>query len=81
MNLERPQKHDILAFLRLPPRYSVSYRLACCLLATSVRCIQRPQPALVSKPVPEELHIWAVSEAVLAENPSLPTESIHDNPC
>lgn len=81
MNLARPQKHDILAFLKLLPRDSVSCHFACCLPASSVRCIQCPQPAPVSKLAPEELHIWAVSEAVLAENSPLPTESIHDNPC
>lgn len=80
-NLDWPQTYDILSYLILLPRDSVSYHLACCLPASSVSCIQCLQPTLVTKPVSEAVHIWAVLEAALADNPSFPTESIHGNPC
>lgn len=81
MNLDRPQTYDILSYLILLPRDSVSYHLACCLLASSVSSIQCLQPALVTKPVSEEVHIWAVSEKALADNLSFLIESIRGNLC
>lgn len=65
----RSQKHHILAFLKLLPWDIDSYCLAWCLPAFSVRWIQWSQLALVPKPVPEQLHIWAAPEAVLTQTP------------
>lgn len=67
MNLDRPQTYDILSYLILLPRESVS---SLSLLPPSFLCELHPMstPALVNKPV-SEVHIWPFPEAALSDNP------------